>query len=180
VKKQEKLNKLLKQLANTTEEPVRPSLADDIKNRIPRRLIPHGGLGNVNIIIDLRISKFAAAAIIIITMVICANFFARKHAPANGIYKEGKMLVKYLIGAADEEKDKVVSGKAEYEKLLSRGKEVYFYGETTDLQDSNSVLIQWKLEDGNYRVIFADLRARTVTPEQLIRLQAKMLQGNNK
>ncbi|MHC4070205.1 MAG: hypothetical protein ACYS18_10295 [Planctomycetota bacterium] len=180
MKKQEKLNKLLKQLANTTEEPVRPSLADDIKNRIPRRLIPQGGLGNINIIIDLRINKLAAAAVIIITMVICANFFARKHTPANGIYKEGKMLVKYLIGAADEEKDKVVSGKAEYEKLLSRGKEVYFYGETTDLQDSNSVLIQWKLEDGNYRVIFADLRARTVTPEQLIRLQAKMLQGNNK
>lgn len=90
------------------------------------------------------------------------------------------MLVKYLVGAADEEKDKVISGKAEYENLLSRGKEVYFYGENTDLQDSNSVLIQWKLENGNYRVIFADLKAKTVTPEQLIRLQAKMLQEKEK
>jgi hypothetical protein len=113
-------------------------------------------------------------------MVICANFFARKHTPTGSIYKEGKMLVKYLVGAADEEKDKVFSGKAEYEKLLSRGKEVYFYGESTDLQDSNSVLIQWKLGDGNYRVIFADLRARTVTPQQLIRLQANMLQEKDK
>ena len=180
MKKQEKLNKLLKQLANTSEEPVRPSLADDIKNQIPHRLIPHGGLGNINIIIDLRISKLAAAAVIIITMVICANFFARKHAPTGSIYKEGKMFVKYLVGAADEEKDKVFSGKAEYEKLLSRGKEVYFYGENTDLQDSNSILIQWKLKHGNYRVIFADLRAKTVTPEQLIELQAKMLQEKDK
>ena len=180
MKKQEKLNKLLKQLANNSEEPVRTSLADDIKNQIPHRLIRHGGLGNINIIIDLRISKLAAAAVIIITMVICANFFARKHAPTDSIYKEGKMLVKYLVGAADEEKDKVFSGKTEYEKLLSKGKEVYFYGENTDLQDSNSVLIQWKLENGNYRVIFADLKAKTITPEQLIRLQAKMLQEKNK
>lgn len=180
MKKEEKLNKLLNQLAQATTEPTRPGLAHDIKNQIPQRLIPHKGIGNINIIIDLRISKFAAAAVIIITMVICANFFARKHTTTGSIYKEGKMLVKYLVGAGDANKDKVFSGKAEYEKLLSRGKEVYFYGDIIDTQDSNSILIQWKLVDGNYRVIFANLRAETITPQQLIRLQAQMLQKKNK
>lgn len=180
MKKEEKLNKLLNQLAQAATEPVRHGLADDIKNQIPQRLIPHKGIGNINIIIDLRISKLAAAAVIIITMVICANFFAGKDFSPDSIYQEGKMLVKYLVGAGDANKDKVFSGKVEYEKLLSRGKEVYFYGDIVDTQDSNSILIQWKLVDGNYRVIFANLRAETITPQQLIRLQAQMLQKKNK
>ena len=180
MKKEEKFNNLLNQLEQATTEPVRPGLADDIKNQIPHRLIPHRGIGNINIIIDLRISKLAAAAVIIITMIICANFFAGKDFSAQGIYQEGKLLVKYLFGAGDASKDKVFSGKAEYQKLLSRGKEVYYYGDIIDTQDSNSILIQWKMADGNYRVIFANLRAETVTPQQLIRLQARMLEKKDK
>ena len=36
--------------------------------------------------------------------------------------------------------------------------------------------MHWKLSEGMYRVIFADFRMETVTGEQLVDLQAKMLQ----
>jgi hypothetical protein len=33
------------------------------------------------------------------------------------------------------------------------------------------VLLRWRLDEGQYRVIFGDLNARTVTPEELARLE---------
>jgi hypothetical protein len=55
-----------------------------------------------------------------------------------------------------------------------------YYGDSVDPQDSDAVLIQWKLSDGEYRVIFGDLREKTVSAEELIRLQAKMLRKKAK
>jgi hypothetical protein len=74
--REEKLGKLLNELADATAGPVHPYLAEEIKHQIPQQLSPHkGGIDTVNIIIDLRISKLAAAAAIIITMILFANFF---------------------------------------------------------------------------------------------------------
>lgn len=189
--KEEKLKKLLNELADVTAEPPRPDFADDIKQRIPHRLIPpRSGIDTVNIIIDLRVSKLATAAAIIITMVLWGSFLRGRDSIGDGLYQDGKMLVRYFFGAGDEENKALAAksgyrynmflAKSKYQYLVQRGEDVTYYGDNIDPQDSNVVLMQWKLSDGNYKVIFADLREKTVSAEELIELQARMLQTKTK
>jgi hypothetical protein len=174
---EEKLEKLLNELADATAEPVHPYLAEDIKHQIPQQLSPHrGGMDTVNIIIDLRISKLAAAAAIIVTMILFANFFGGRSQSSGGIYQSGKLLIKYCLEGSGAEQSNVLAAKARYEYLVQTGKDVVYYGNSVDPQDSDAVLVQWKLSDGEYKVIFGDLREKTVSAEELIRLQAQMLQ----
>jgi hypothetical protein len=178
--REEKLGKLLNELADVAE-PVRPHLAEDIKHQIPQQLSPHrGGMDTVNIIIDLRISKLAAAAAIIVTMILFANFFGGQSPADGGIYQNGKLLIKYCLGDIGTNRSNVLTAKSRYEYLAQRVKDVVYYGDSVDPQDSNAVLIQWKLSDGQYKVIFGDLREKTVSAEELIRLQARMLQKKAK
>ena len=175
--REEKLGKLLNELAERTAEPVRPGLAEDIKHRIPHRLMPHrGGMDTINIIIDLRVSKLAAAAAIIITMILLASFLGGRDSTGNGIYQDGKLLAKYLLSGIGIGRGDVSAGRSKYEYLVQQGKDVTYYGDSIDPGDSNAVLMQWKLCDDKYRVIFGDLRAGEVTAEELIKLQARMLQ----
>jgi hypothetical protein len=178
---EEKLEKLLNELADATAEPARPYLAEDIKHQIPQQLSAHrGGLDTVNIIIDLRISKLAAAAAIVLTMVLFANFFGGR-SPADGsLYRNGKLLVKYCLGGIGADRSNVLAAKARYEYLIQKFKDVVYYGDSVDPRDSNAVLIQWKVSEGEYRVVFGDLREETVSAEELIRLQARMLQKKAK
>ena len=179
--REEKLEKLLNELADATAEPVHPHLAEEIKHQIPQQLSPHrGGMDTVNIIIDLRISKLAAAAAIIVTMILFANFFGGQSPADGGIYQNGKLLIKYCLGGIGTDRSNVLTAKSRYEYLAQRVKDVVYYGDSVDPQDSNAVLIQWKLSDGQYKVIFGDLREKTVSAEELIRLQARMLQKKAK
>jgi hypothetical protein len=175
---EEKLEKLLSELADATAEPVRPYLAEDIKHQIPQQFSPHrGGLGTISIIIDLRISKLAAAAAIIVTMILFANFFGGQSQGGDGIYQSGKMLIKYCLeGSGSDSSSVLETAKSRYENLAQMGKDVAYYGDDVDPGDSNAVLIQWKLSDSEYKVVFGDLREETVSAEELIRLQSRMLQ----
>jgi hypothetical protein len=180
--KEEKLEKLLNELADATVEPVHPHLAEEIKHQIPQQLLPHrGGLDTVNIIIDLRISKLAAAAAIIVTMILFANFFGGQGPADGGLYKNGKLLLKYCLGDIGTDRgDVIATAKSRYEYLVQIGKDVVYYGDSIDPQDNNAVLIQWKLPDGDYKVVFGDLREETVSADELIKLQARMLQKKAK
>ena len=179
--KEENLKKLLNGLAEKTAEPVRPGLADDIKHQIPHRLMPHRrGMSTVNIIIDLRVNKLTAAAVIIITMILCANFLGNRDSTGDGILQDSKLLAKYFLSGKSAEKNTVLAGKSKYEYLVRQGREVVFYGDSIDTEDSNAVLMQWKLSDGEYGVMFGDLRTKTVGAEELIKLQARMLQKKKK
>jgi hypothetical protein len=179
--KEEKLQKLLNELAKATTEPVRPSLAEDIKDQIPHRLAPHRtGLDTFSIIIDLRINKLTAAAAIIISMILCMSLLDGKDIPGAGLYQDSKMLVKHLISKEVFGKNRKSLARARYEYLLEKGKETAYYGDTVDLKDPNAVLMQWKLPDGRYRIILGDLRERTVTAEELVKLQSRMLQKRAK
>jgi hypothetical protein len=178
---EEKLEKLLNELADATAEPVPPYLAEDIKHQIPQQLSPHrGGVDTVNIIVDLRISKLAAAAAIIVTMILFASFFGGRSQGNGGIYQSGKLLVEYCLGGIVVDRSNVLTAKSRYEYLARTGKDVVYYGDSVDPRDSNAVLIQWKLSDGEYRVVFGDLHEETVSAEELIRLQAQMLQKKAK
>ena len=58
-----------------------------------------------------------------------------------------------------------------YKTLVNENKEPFYYGETVKPSDSSKVLLRWKLDDGQYRVIFGDLITRTVTKEELAELE---------
>jgi hypothetical protein len=177
--KEENLENLLNELTEATAEPAPSYLAEEIKNQIPQHLSRHrGGPGTISIIIDLRIGKLAAAAAIIITMILFANFFDGRGPESGGIYESGKLLIDYFTGKADT--GNIPAAKSRYELLIQSGKDAVYYGDSIDPQDKDAILIQWKVSEGEYRVVFGDLREETVNAEELIRLQAKMLRNRKK
>jgi len=176
----ERLEKLLNELADMTAEPVQPDLAESIKQRIPHRLVPHrSGMDTINIIIDLRVSKLAAAAAIIITMVLWGSFLRGPESVSAGLYQDGKIMMKYFLDTGAEGSS-ASAVKSRYEYLTQKGEDVVYYGDSIDPQDSGAVLMHWRLSDGNYRVVFGDLREKTVSAEELIGLQARILQKKTK
>lgn len=58
-----------------------------------------------------------------------------------------------------------------YEKLVEDKKDPAYYGETVGPDDADKVLLRWKLDDDQYRVIFGDLHADTVTADVMIELE---------
>jgi len=64
-------------------------------------------------------------------------------------------------------------GAQYYGTLESEGKEPAYYGATVTAADSDKVLVRWKLDDGQYRVIFGDLRIEDVSPGRLAELEAE-------
>ncbi|MFZ2147057.1 MAG: hypothetical protein WAV28_07540 [Sedimentisphaerales bacterium] len=79
---------------------------------------------------------------------------------------------------ADDEKKKLTSelisimGPAFfYEKLVEDEKAPAYYGQTVGPDDTNKVLLRWKLDDGQYRVIYGDLSIKNVTAEELAELE---------
>ncbi len=175
--KDEKIENLLAKLADATNEPVRSGLAEDIKRQMPHNFAQHKkGLETINIIIDFRINKLAAAAAIFITLILCFSLLGGgRDLSGADLLKEGQLIIKHLIGKDDLKKETLSIGLIRYKALVNQGENVVYYGNNT-LKDSNSILMYWPLSDGNYRAMFADLRERTITPAELIELQTLMLQ----
>ena len=57
-----------------------------------------------------------------------------------------------------------------YYRLLSPSKDPAYYGKSVTPKDADKVLLRWKVSDKEYRVIFGDLHAETVTAEKLAEL----------
>jgi hypothetical protein len=181
--KEEKLTEFLSELADVTAEPVRSGLAEDIKQQIPHKLAPHT-LDTINVMIDLRISKLTAAAIIIITMVLLAGFLGARDQTGVGMYHDSKMLVKHLLGSQNMARSDIVAGVSSlYEYLVQQGRDAVYYGDSINATDSYAILMHWKLPDGNYSVVLVvgdSLRINTVSADELIKMQAGMLQDKRK
>lgn len=176
--KEEQIKELLNELGRRATEPVRPGLGEEIKQRIPHRLSRHKiGWDTVNIIIDLRLSKSVAAAAIIITMILLLNLFGGRDLASGGIFKDGMLLINYWRGVGE---DPVSIARSKYEHLLDRGENVIWYGDSIDVKDANSVLMQRKLPDGKYELIFTDGHDKQVNSEQLVKLLARMLEKRTK
>lgn len=58
-------------------------------------------------------------------------------------------------------------------RLEAEGKEPMYYGEAVTPGDADNVLLRWKLDGGQYRVIFGDLRIEDVSSQRLADLEAK-------
>jgi hypothetical protein len=57
--------------------------------------------------------------------------------------------------------------------LVGGKKEPVYHGETVTPQDTGKVLLRWKASDTEYRVIFGDLHAETVSAERLAELETQ-------
>jgi hypothetical protein len=175
---EEQIQQLLRELAPRLREPVPPELGEQIKQRIPHRLARHKiSWDTVNIIIDLRLSKSVAAAVIFIALILLLNLFGDRNSPMGGILQDGVLLVKYWGGAG---KIDLSAARTKYEHLLERGEEVFWYGDSADPEDSNDVLIHQKLPNGKYVVTFTDGHEKEVDSEEMIRLMARMLREKAK
>ncbi|MBN1818450.1 MAG: zf-HC2 domain-containing protein [Sedimentisphaerales bacterium] len=55
--------------------------------------------------------------------------------------------------------------------MSAEGKDVAYYGETVGPNDVDRILVRWKEDNGNYTVIYGDLRVEEVGPEKLAELE---------
>ena len=172
------MKELLGRLGEKTSRPVRSCLAEEIKENISSYLPQQRrSRDTINIIIDFRINKLAAAVAIIVTLFLCANLFDINHSGDNSIFEEGRYVVNYCLrsvglGSVSSEQS---AGLTQYERLVGQGFDVVYYGNNIDWSDSRAILMQWKVGDNEYKVLFSDLREKKVSGEELIELQAKML-----
>lgn len=96
---------------------------------------------------------------------------------------EGQRLQQELadVQSPDERSEKLMEAMMPiqavggfYATLVREQKEPAYYGETVTPGDVAQVLLRWKTGENEYRVIFADLHAETVTAEALARLEAAL------
>jgi hypothetical protein len=173
---EDKIGKMLNELGRRSEEPVRPTLSDDIKAHIPSQIVHHRrGMHTVNIIIDLRVGRIAAAAAVLITLVLLAGLLGSRSSSDGGFLQETKVLVGYFLKSGDE--DTLETAESMRDFLVGKGEEdVVVYGNLPERPDSNSILMHWKVSDDKYQIVFNDFRVKKVSAEELIEMQAEMLQ----
>ena len=175
---EEKLQKLFNELAEQETEPVRPDLSNNIKRQIPQRLTRHKiSWDTINIIIDLRMSKSVAAVVIIAATILLLNFFGSRNSVDGDIIQDSMWLIKYLGSTG---KSDTSAGRLKYERLINLGKDVTWYVDGLNPKDSNAVLMQHKLPNGRYEVMFVDGREKQISAEELVVLLTRMLQKKTK
>ncbi|MHC4457476.1 MAG: hypothetical protein ACYS0I_10365 [Planctomycetota bacterium] len=91
------------------------------------------------------------------------------------------LKAKYDGGLIDEEQAKqkghdVFFASAYYSKLLREKKDPAYYGDTVTVEDSDKMLMRWRISDGQYRVVFGDLSRKNVSAEQLAELEKESLE----
>jgi hypothetical protein len=59
-----------------------------------------------------------------------------------------------------------------YAQLVAAEKEAVYYGDSITAEDTEAVLLRWKVSDGVYRVIFGNLTTVDITTEELAELEA--------
>jgi hypothetical protein len=174
------MGNLLKALAEHGIERARPGLGDQIKARIPERLTAHR-MDTINIIVDLRISRVAAAAAILLTMLLIGGLLGGRGGADMQMYEDGKLLLRYTLAGESVGKAEFLDNLARFrDDLAAQGREVVYYGRQAKRDDPCAIIMHWKLPDGRYGVILGDLTTRTVSAKTLISLQAHMLQERTK
>ena len=63
-----------------------------------------------------------------------------------------------------------------YRLLVQNKKEPAYYGELVWPKDADKVLMRWKTGDNEYRVIYGNLTAETVSVEKLAELESQIEQ----
>ena len=126
--------------------------------------------------IDLRISRLAAAAAIIITIILFASFMGSGGSKGDNLYQDGKMLLQYWLGGENAQKVVFKDSSELLKRLVPENKEdIKYFGDVVEPGDSKAVLMYWKRDDGRYEVIFGDFKTKTLTADELLEAQGNML-----
>ena len=97
--KEEKFKELLNELGRYTTEEVRPDLCEEIKQNIPSRLPRHKiNWDTISIIIDFRLSRSIAAAVIIIAIALSISIWDKSIPTAYALEEtiEANNSVRYI------------------------------------------------------------------------------------
>jgi hypothetical protein len=171
-----KIEDLLRAWAEHGIGRARPELGREIRNRIPHRLIPHR-MDSINIIIDLRISRVAAAAAIIAAMLVIGGFLGGRDAVGGRMLADSKLFLEYTLHGESAGKAQILGNLGRFrDGLIAQGREVVYYGNPANRNDPYAIIMHWKLDEDRYGVILNDLSPRTVSAKTLIRLQDHMIQ----
>ena len=168
-----KIEELLEELAIRSSEPAPQGLVETIKRQIPDRLMtPRWGKDTVNIIVHLKISRVAAVAAIVISLIVFGDFFGSGASLGDSWYQDIKGTVNDLLNRSNGPGPNLAKV---YQELAENGAEVVYYGGNANSQDETLVLMHWRLPEGDYRVIFSNGRVTRFSAEQLIATQARMI-----
>lgn len=94
-----------------------------------------------------------------------------KNADVNILSKEGQeAIAKKML----EKMQPMLSLVGFYTTLVGEKKEPAYYGNVVTPADTDKVLMRWKTGDNEYRVIYGNLTAETVSAEKLSELESKL------
>jgi hypothetical protein len=98
---------------------------------------------------------------------------------SKNLTEAGQKLDEEMELLTKEERSKKIMGLMQpvqslgmfYMTLVQDKKEPAYYGETVTVQDTEKVLLRWKVSDDQYRIIFGNLSTSDVSAEQLAELE---------
>ncbi|MHC4518386.1 MAG: hypothetical protein ACYTAS_07350 [Planctomycetota bacterium] len=98
--------------------------------------------------------------------------------PVDIVSEMGAIYQKLAAAGTPPEFDDDMGIKLKYaatyvRELGDEGKAPAYYGDTVTAADADKVLLRWKLDDTQYRVIFGDLRIEDVSSARLAKLEAQ-------
>jgi hypothetical protein len=171
-----RLEGLLRELGRRQAEPAPQGLCERIKHHIPARHLAGGwGKGTINIMVHLKISRVAAVAAIVLSLIVFGGFFGSKGWSDTEWTQDIKTAVRDALGGNGSS-----AGLARvYEDLASSGVEAVYFERNANSQDPTLILMYWRLPEGDYRVVFSNGRVVRASPEMLIGMQAQMIKDSH-
>jgi hypothetical protein len=88
----------------------------------------------------------------------------------------GSSLTEMSEGEKKQKIQDIFFASALYEKLGRENRDVVYHGDVVGADDTERILIRWKIANDSYRVVRADLRCETVTRVQLAALETSPTQ----
>jgi hypothetical protein len=97
---------------------------------------------------------------------------------ATAVYEAEDDFEKHKRSGADSQDilnsmTRIVDACAFFVELKKEDMDPAWYGDDVDIRDFDKVLMRWRLEDGQYRVVYGDLRTEDVSPERLAELEGR-------
>ena len=171
-----RLEDLLLELGRRTGEAAPAGLGERIKHHIPVR---HGSSGwgkdTINIMVHLKISRMAAVAAIILSLIVFGSLFSSKSWLETEWVQDVRSTIRDALGTGGAKVDLARM----YQDLANSGVEVVYFERNANSVDPTLVLMYWRLPEGDYRVVFSNGRVIRAGPEMLIGLQAQMIRDSH-
>jgi outer membrane lipoprotein-sorting protein len=91
-------------------------------------------------------------------------------------YYDAKQVIKGKEKELEEKTSDIFFASAFYDKLVRGKKDVAYYGDKITVEDSDKMLVRWKISNNQYRIVFGNLTRKTVTAKELAELEKLALE----